>query len=624
MFSVSALVIGLVSEDTQIIFIKPTAKKKTGIQNNTGVKTSLKPQYIKDDEVAYLPPRSKQINHLNIVCSKKDKEIQFTYSDVKTGIPTSASCFSVWGSTYHVVVNENGVNQLMEYGKLGFGLAISKAMNSFYSAISYRPPYGYVSGNRKTLPECVELAQPFLQITQAMQEECEEKFPSKRSFSGKHGTIWTETVNCIQDTVNNWKAVIKGLSTFDDSIIDKVDPHVINSEKQIENSFGFTVTQGQSQLQPQQEYCQNKMRHEVDFQLKMCDLNFCQKVKTKLRDESYQQLDEQQKSKLELSDIWEVLLRDRSSKNGDEAQNDPTMVESESEEQNILKQAFLLTKSVPRQSNRAKWKEQSGHAPTMLTLDESVLDGKLREKDMVFCVDTLGNLKKFIVKKEVVLSRGGETAEVVVYEVGNIDKESKGITMPVSSLMLDRGLVFIIPKSMYHIVRGEVEFTDYASQLIQDCVDTNSVQTLYSEHQIPQFPVDDNLLPCDLDLDDTCHETKKRKMQVIESDSDMEEEAEKREGSFAIGEWVVCKFECQTKFQCFLGQIVGNVDGNTKKRRFQFYREEIPYCRVFHKLPDEEEEHVENIVETLPKTAIDIVCGTKIKIMGYELKRKCV
>ena len=88
---------------------------------------------------------------------------------------------------------------------------------------------------------------------------------------------------------------------------------------------------------------------------------------------------------------------------------------------------------------------------------------------------------------------------------------------------------------------------------------------------------------------------------------------------------MVCKFECQTKFQCFLGQIVGNVDGNTNKRRFQFYREEIPYCRVFHKLPDEEEEHdVENIVETLPKTAIDIVCGTKIKIMGYELKHKCV
>jgi hypothetical protein len=58
-FSVSALVIGLVSEDMQIIFIKPNDKKETGVQNNTGVKTSLKPQYIiKDDEVAYLPPRT--------------------------------------------------------------------------------------------------------------------------------------------------------------------------------------------------------------------------------------------------------------------------------------------------------------------------------------------------------------------------------------------------------------------------------------------------------------------------------------------------------------------------------------------------------------------------------------
>jgi hypothetical protein len=167
----------------------------------------------------------------------------------------------------------------MEYGKQGFGLAISKAMNSFYSAISYRPLYGYVSGNRKTLPECVELAQPFLQITQAMQEECEEQFPSRRSFLGKHGTIWTETVNCIHETVASWKGVIKRLSTFDDSIIDKIDPHVITNEKQLENSFGFTVTQAQSQLQPQQEYCQNKMRHEVDFQLKMCDLTSVRKLR---------------------------------------------------------------------------------------------------------------------------------------------------------------------------------------------------------------------------------------------------------------------------------------------------------------------------------------------------------
>ena len=36
-----------------------------------------------------------------------------------------------------------------------------------------------------------------------------------------------------------------------------------------------------------------------------------------------------------------VASRDRSSKNGDGAQNDPTMVESESEDQYILKLAFL-------------------------------------------------------------------------------------------------------------------------------------------------------------------------------------------------------------------------------------------------------------------------------------------
>ena len=149
------------------------------------------------------------------------------------------------------------------------------------------------------------------------------------------------------------------------------------------------------------------MRHEVDFQLKLCDLNFCQKVKVKLRDKSYMGMDEQRKSKLRMSDMWEVLLRDRSSKSKDEVEGSLNLSKLGSEGETILKQSHALTKHVQRQSTRAKWMEQSGYAPNMLTQDESILDGRLREKDMVFCVNPSGNLQKFIVKKEVVMSRGG-------------------------------------------------------------------------------------------------------------------------------------------------------------------------------------------------------------------------
>ena len=98
-FSVSDTVIGLVSEQMKIIFVKPN--KKSSVQNETNVKTALKPQYVEDGNVAYLPQRSEQINHLTISCAKKDTEIRFMYSNVtKTGIPTTSSCFAVWGSTY--------------------------------------------------------------------------------------------------------------------------------------------------------------------------------------------------------------------------------------------------------------------------------------------------------------------------------------------------------------------------------------------------------------------------------------------------------------------------------------------------------------------------------------------
>ena len=195
------------------------------------------------------------------------------------------------------------------------------------------------------------------------------------------------------------------MDTFEDALSEKIDPHAVTNENLVENAFGYTKSQGQSQLQSLQEYCQNKMRHEVDFQLKLCDLGFCQKVKIKLRDKSYQQIDEQQKSKLEMTDIWEVLLRDRSSKGKVEGDGSSPYEEG-SDEQMILKQAFLLTKSVPRRSNRAKWKEDSGYAPDMMNQDQSILDGKLREKDMVFFTDPSGNLKKYIVKKGVVIGRG--------------------------------------------------------------------------------------------------------------------------------------------------------------------------------------------------------------------------
>ena len=81
---------------------------------------------------------------------------------------------------------------------------------------------------------------------------------------------------------------------------------------------------------------------------------------------------------LTVKDIWRILLSRRSeNKNKTSKSSSPV----DSSDERILKQAFLLSKSVLRRSNRAKYKEESGHAPTMYTDDEN--DGKLLVGDLV-------------------------------------------------------------------------------------------------------------------------------------------------------------------------------------------------------------------------------------------------
>ena len=58
----------------------------------------------------------------------------------------------------------------------------------------------------------------------------------------------------------------------------------------------------------------------------------------------------------------------------------PTIITDEDE--HLLKKAFLLAKSVPRQSNRSKWRERSGHQPNLLVEKSS---GILYAGDLVCC-----------------------------------------------------------------------------------------------------------------------------------------------------------------------------------------------------------------------------------------------
>ena len=91
------------------------------------------------------------------------------------------------------------------------------------------------------------------------------------------------------------------------------------------------------------------------------------------------------------------------------------VVESEMTENDniILRQAFLLAKSVPRQSNRTKWRERSGFQPNLLQeLPESVGSRCLSSGDMVFTRGLEKELLFLVVQSNAVLNGKAQSVQV--------------------------------------------------------------------------------------------------------------------------------------------------------------------------------------------------------------------
>ena len=279
----------------------------------------------------------------------------------------------------------------------------------------------------------------------------------------------SKTIDCIKNSFKSWKALAKRLEYFDQDILQKVNPHTVTNEALVEHAFGFTKLKGQCQLQSMEEYVFNKMKNEIDFQMRLVKLDFCQYVKVKLRDKSYQNLDEQFKSLLTIDDISEILFAE-----GKKSQRPSGTKEISSADENLLKQAYLTTKSVPRQSNRAKWKERSGFAPNMLT--EKDEGSKLLVGDMVFCRDPLDGIRKLIVQDEIFLGNVAMMVNVKDVEI------LKTAFVSISDLLIYKGLVFVIPSQLYDIVDNSVRLKDLASQLFEDFVsNVNDSNLIYTE-----------------------------------------------------------------------------------------------------------------------------------------------
>ena len=136
-----------------------------------------------------------------------------------------------------------------------------------------------------------------------------------------------------------------GLNHLSPGLHEEVYPHTTGNESPVEHTFGFICKNGQGQSQTKQEYCSSKSKHYLNFHLRNCEMPFNQYEKIKSRDKGYQQLNPAMKSKLDVEQMKQLF----SAKHCHTEKESPELSE---EDEKILYRAYLLTKSVPQQTNR--------------------------------------------------------------------------------------------------------------------------------------------------------------------------------------------------------------------------------------------------------------------------------
>ena len=427
--------------------------------------------------IIYQPPTSTCISQLSIEIDKDDKILTKDLL-IKKDVPAHSILFTRWGCTWFFVVKSDCGHKVQEMGSLSFGLDLSKALHQCYEGISYIPPHGFQSARKLKLTDCIDLASELGTLLQRCKSDCKERFPTLNSFNVNHGSVATETIQCLQDTIESWQSLCSRLDFFDESLKDKVVPFTITNESLIERSFGFTVKKGQSSLQTMQEYIQNKSKNVIDFLIKMCHCPFNQDIKIKLRDKGYQHVHETMVSKISVGELWEVL---NAASSGSPKETPSTTDDVDQEPDKGLYRAFLLSKAVPRKSNRAKWKEQSGFSPPML--EEAEDEWKLIKGDMVFALNLDGSLLQLIIKDDMLLNKTSDLVEVTNVESG------QEMAVKIDSLLKDKGFIALVPSNMFKINNNDVLFTEAAEEMVHSL--TGAFPRLYDDQELAELPNED-------------------------------------------------------------------------------------------------------------------------------------
>ena len=280
------------------------------------------------------------------------------------------------GNVLSAAIMVQNTFRLYQLGPLEFASKYAKAIAQLYYAVGYVPPVG----NRKIQKQCLLLqksvnsAHECGELLEAMQVETESRTPGRTSFRGDDGMPYSETIECVKYTINSWETLINRCEYLKEGSSSKIHAPSITSEKDVEHGFGYIVRKGQGNNQTQEEYIISKRKHVTDFQMRKCKMPFYQYTKDSIQDKGYQQVegDRCRLTKKELEEIFFI-------KDQEDCMEDPPDLSTEGKL--LLKKACLLSKSVPRQTNRTKWRERSGFGPNMLV--EQSVTGKLFANDLV-------------------------------------------------------------------------------------------------------------------------------------------------------------------------------------------------------------------------------------------------
>ena len=217
-----------------------------------------------------------------------------------------------------------------------------------------------------------------------------------------------------------------------------------------------------------EEYLSAKRRHLVEYKLKMANVPFCQHEKEKVWDKGYQDIDHN-RFPITVETLKKVLAHS----------NKEDYLEVDIEIPLLVKKTCLLSKSVPQQSNRAKWREKSGYNPNMLSDCSSA--GVLNKDDLVFSRSETDKLLFFIVQEKFLLDDINRT--VLVRKVGS----SIDTWVSCTKFLGDKGQIFIVPSQLYTVDDGDVilneAVTKHMECLIQvhTCVFTDDEWSLLVE-----------------------------------------------------------------------------------------------------------------------------------------------